>query len=120
MEAFGELPRHADKRGVAGAKRVADLNEARGGLLGDAERQPRWPAHQQVGGMAVDQDGGQDGRLPVVDKTEIVAHQFDFSVRQSSGGHNVVDARIGENLRDGLGVRMGHWLFRLDSVGGEK
>jgi hypothetical protein len=70
--------------------------------------------------MAVDQDGGQDGRLPVVDKAKMDARQFDLSEGQSGGGHNVVDARLGENLRNGLGVSVGHWLFRLDSVGGEK
>jgi hypothetical protein len=48
------------------------------------------------------------------------AHQFDLSERQSGGGQNVVDARLGENLRDGLGVGVGHLLFRLDSVGGGK
>ena len=89
MQALEELAGDAQGSGVAGAGWVANLDEAGGGLIGNAEGQRAGAAHQQVGGVAVDQNGGQ-GRA---NGAEIRAGQLDLASGQSGGGHNVVDAR---------------------------
>jgi hypothetical protein len=57
-----------------------------------------------VGGLAVDEDGGR----AEAERAEIGAGQLDFSVGESGGGNDGVDARLGENFRGGLGAGAGH------------
>ena len=89
VQAVVELARDAQGRGIGGAGRGAHFNQAGGGFAGNAKGQARGPAHQDVGRLAVDIDGGQAEAV----RAEIDADQLDFAQRQSGGGHNVVDAR---------------------------
>jgi hypothetical protein len=61
-----------------------------------------------VGGVAVDQHGGQNGRLPEAERAQMSSDQFDFTEGQSGGGDDVVDAGFGEYFRSGLGAGTGH------------
>jgi hypothetical protein len=90
MKAVAELAGDAEGRGVAGAGGAADFDEAGGGLLGDAKSKARGPAHEDMGGVAVNEDGwGTEG-----EGAEMRADELDFAMRQSGGGHDVVNAGI--------------------------
>jgi hypothetical protein len=54
VKAVTELARYAERCGVAGSRGAADFDHAGGGLLGDTEGEARGPAHEDVGGVAVD------------------------------------------------------------------
>jgi hypothetical protein len=98
VKIVAELAGYAERRGVTGSRGTADFNKAGGGLLRDAEGEARGPAHEDVGGMAVDQDGGRaEGQ-----RAEMRAEELDFALRQGGGGHDVVDAGIGEDFGGGL------------------
>jgi hypothetical protein len=91
MKAVTELAGDAEGCGVAGSGRVADFDEAGGGFRRDAEGEARGPAHEDMGGVAVDEDGGRSEG----ERAEMRADELDLTLRQGGGGHDVVDAGIG-------------------------
>ena len=109
MQAVGQLACHAQRHGVAGAAGTADFNQAGGGQFRDEEGQAGWPAHQYMGGLAVDQHGGRTEAV----RAEIGADEFDFAQGERGGGHDDVDAGIGRSFRGGLGAGAGHMYLRF-------
>ncbi len=95
MQVGGEQVGYAEGDGIAGAGGVADLNEAGGGLLGDAECEAGGAAHEYLGWVAVDQNGGQYAGLLDGERAEMVAGELDFAGGQCGGGIDGVDARGG-------------------------
>jgi len=81
VKIVAELAGYAERRGVTGSRGTADFNKAGGGLLRDAEGEARGPAHEDVGGMAVDQTA--EGRRTAA---EMRAEELDFALRQGGGG----------------------------------
>ena len=98
VQAFGKPVGDADGREAAAAGGVADFNQAGGGALGNAQGEARGAAHEDVGGLAVDEHGwGTEA-----ERAEMGADEFDLTEGQGGGGNHVVDAGIGEDLRGGL------------------
>ena len=60
MKALGELAGDAQRGGIAQAGGVANFDEAGAGLVGDAKGERAGAAHQHMGRVAGDQNGGQD------------------------------------------------------------
>jgi hypothetical protein len=82
MEAVIELARDAQSGRVGGSGGSADFNEPGGSLRGDAEDETGGAAHEDVGRLVVDRDGGQAEAVGA----KIDSRQLDFAVRQGRGG----------------------------------
>jgi hypothetical protein len=98
VEAFGELVGDADGGEAAAAGGVADFYKAGGGMLWNAEGEARGAAHEDVGGLAIDEHGGR----AEAERPEVDADELDFAVGQGGGGDHVVNAGIGECFRGGM------------------
>jgi hypothetical protein len=106
METFRKLVSDAKRCCIAGAGGVSDFNQAGGDLFGHAKGEPCRPAHGDMRRLTVNQDRGRI----VAKRSEMNADQFDFAEGQSGGRDNAVNAGLGENLRDGMGARTGHFF----------
>jgi hypothetical protein len=106
MQAVGKLVGDAEGGGVAGSGRAADFDQAGGGFFRDAEGEAGGAGHEDVGGEAIDEDGGGTES----EGAEMRAEEFDFAEGQGGGGHDVVNAGLGEDWGSGLGAGAGHGL----------
>jgi hypothetical protein len=97
VKAIGEQAREPEGKLVACAAGLADFNESGGSVYRDAQGQARGPAHEHVGGFAID----EDGRRAVGVRAEMDAEEFDFAEGQGCVRLDGVDAWLGKDFSGG-------------------
>jgi hypothetical protein len=98
VKALREETREAEGELVADAAWLADLDQADGGVLGDAQGEACGPAHEHVGRFAID----EDGRRAVGVGAKMDAEEFDFAKGQGCVRADGVNAGLGKSFSSGL------------------